>query len=103
VSNETLAQVQNRSEGKTDGETRLYIMVVAFPYTRVAVNYQEYDQEITGAVALTGRIKLGLFSLMWPWTYPPIPRSHPDVAKRHYPEMFEMCFPGGAPKLGTAY
>jgi hypothetical protein len=39
-------------------------MVVVFPYMRVAVNYQEYGQEVTGVVALTGRIKLGSFSLM---------------------------------------
>ena len=59
VPNEILALVQNTSEGKTDGGPRLGIMVVAFPYMRIAVNYQEYDQEVTGVVALTGRIKLG--------------------------------------------
>lgn len=31
------------------------------PYMKIAVNYQEYDQQVTGVVALTGRIKLGLF------------------------------------------
>ncbi len=103
VPNESLALVRNGSEGKTDGGPRLRIMVVTFPYMRVAVNYQEYDQEVTGVVSLAGRIKLGSFSLMQPWTYPCVPRSHPDVAKCYYPETFEMYFPDGAPKLGTAY
>ena len=97
VPNEILALVQNRSEGKTDGGPRSSIMVVAFPHIRVAVNYREYDQELTGVVALTGRIKLGSLCSMQPWTYSPISRSHPDVAKRHYPEIFETYFPDGAP------
>lgn len=66
VPNEILALVRNRSEGKTDGGPCLCIMVVTSPYMIVAVNYQEYDQEITGVVSLAGRIKLGLFSLMQP-------------------------------------
>lgn len=32
------------------------------PYMKIAVNYQEYGQEVTGVVELTGRIKLRLFS-----------------------------------------
>ena len=103
VPNEILALVQNRTEGKTDGGPCLSITVVAFPYMRVAVNYQDYDQKVTGVVALTGRIKLASFSLIQPWNHSPISRSHPDVAERHYPEIFEMYFPDGAPKLGTAY
>jgi len=34
----------------------------SLPYMKIAVNYQEYDQEVTGVVALTGRIKLALLS-----------------------------------------
>ena len=34
-------------------------MGVTFPYMKIAMNYQEYDEEVTGVVALAGRIKLG--------------------------------------------
>ncbi|PVF97031.1 Clavaminate synthase-like protein [Serendipita vermifera] len=44
-------------------------------WTTDAVNYREYDQELSGHVSLIGRIK-----------------SHPDVAERHYPELFKLYF-----------
>ncbi|KAG8979793.1 hypothetical protein FRB94_011082 [Tulasnella sp. JGI-2019a] len=40
-----------------------------------AVNYAEYGHEVSGAVALAGRIK-----------------SHPDVGRRHYPDRFRNIF-----------
>jgi hypothetical protein len=43
-----------------------------------AVNYREYDQEVSGQVSLIGRIK-----------------SHPTVAEKHYPELFKIYFPNG--------
>jgi len=30
-------------------------------------------------------------------------RSHPDVAERHYPELFKKYFPNGLPTQGSAY
>lgn len=45
-----------------------------------AVNYTEYNQLPSGEVALIGRVK-----------------SHPDVAQRHYPELFKKYFPNGLP------
>jgi hypothetical protein len=50
-------------------------------FLRLAVNYAEYDIETNGQVALIGRIK-----------------SHPDVAMRHYPELFKVHFPDGIPR-----
>ncbi|KIM31190.1 hypothetical protein M408DRAFT_64609 [Serendipita vermifera MAFF 305830] len=44
-----------------------------------SVNYSEYDREPTGKVALIGRVK-----------------SHPDVAERHYPNLFKLYFPDAA-------
>ncbi|KAI0674896.1 Clavaminate synthase-like protein [Trametes maxima] len=51
-----------------------------------SVNYAEYDEHPTGLVNLIGRIK-----------------SHPDVAERHYPDMFKQFFPNGLPTQGSAY
>jgi hypothetical protein len=48
------------------------------------VNYTEYDREANGQVALIGRIK-----------------SHPDVAAKHYPELFNVYFPDGIPQSFT--
>ena len=30
-------------------------------------------------------------------------RSHPDVAEKHYPDLFKQLFPYGMPTHGTAY
>ena len=30
-------------------------------------------------------------------------RSHPDVAEKHYPDLFKQFFPYGMPTHGTAY
>ena len=94
VPNEIPALIQNGSESKTDGGPRLRIMVVTFPYMRVAVNYQEYDQEVTGVVSLAGRIKFGSFSLLQPSTYPPIPgltqTSQNATILRHLRCIFQM-------------
>lgn len=46
-----------------------------------SVNFAEFDQEPSGKVNLIGRVK-----------------SHPDVAERHYPNLFEQYFPNGLPK-----
>jgi len=51
-----------------------------------SVNFTEYSREPAGQVSLIGRIK-----------------SHPDVAERHYPELFRDIFPHGAPLSGSAY
>ncbi|KZV73418.1 Clavaminate synthase-like protein [Peniophora sp. CONT] len=51
-----------------------------------SVNYTEFDKLPTGLVALIGRVK-----------------SHPDVAQRHYPDMFKQYFPQGLPAHGEAY
>jgi len=51
-----------------------------------SVNHSEYGFEPSGQVSLIGRIK-----------------SHPDVAQRHYPELFKKYFPEGLPTVGTAY
>ncbi|CCM03893.1 uncharacterized protein FIBRA_06044 [Fibroporia radiculosa] len=51
-----------------------------------SVNYAEYGQLPTGQVNLIGRIK-----------------SHPDVAERHYPDLFKQFFPQGLPAQGSAY
>ncbi|GJE92847.1 clavaminate synthase-like protein [Phanerochaete sordida] len=51
-----------------------------------SINYAEYNELPSGLVALIGRIK-----------------SHPDVAERHYPELFNKFFPDGLPKHGMAY
>lgn len=47
----------------------------------LAVNYQEYGQELSGHVSLIGRIK-----------------SHPDVAERHYSQLFKKYFGNGMPQ-----
>ncbi|KAL0577047.1 hypothetical protein V5O48_004927 [Marasmius crinis-equi] len=46
-----------------------------------SVNYSEFLTEPSGKVQLVGRVK-----------------SHPDVAERHYPEVFKQFFPNGLPK-----
>ncbi|KZW01859.1 Clavaminate synthase-like protein [Exidia glandulosa HHB12029] len=54
--------------------------------TTDSVNYTEYDTTPAGEVALIGRIK-----------------SHPDVAERHYPQLFKAIFPQGLPREVSAY
>jgi len=54
--------------------------------TTDSVNFSEYGKAPSGHVALIGRIK-----------------SHPDVAERHYPELFTQIFPNGLPSNGSAY
>ncbi|KAK7001541.1 Clavaminate synthase-like protein [Favolaschia claudopus] len=51
-----------------------------------SVNFTEFDREPSGRVNLIGRVK-----------------SHPDVAERHYPELFKQIFPNGVPKEVSAY
>jgi hypothetical protein len=51
-----------------------------------AVNFSEYDHAPSGLVMLIGRVK-----------------SHPDVAERHYPDLFKKYFPNGIPNQGLAY
>ncbi|GJJ06756.1 hypothetical protein Clacol_000952 [Clathrus columnatus] len=51
-----------------------------------SINFSEYDRDPSGQVNLIGRIK-----------------SHPDVAERHYPELFKHYFPNGLPSHGNAY
>ncbi|PCH35976.1 Clavaminate synthase-like protein [Wolfiporia cocos MD-104 SS10] len=51
-----------------------------------SVNYGEYGQLPSGQVGLIGRVK-----------------SHPDVAQRHYPDVFKQFFPHGLPAQGSAY
>ncbi|KAF7324389.1 Clavaminate synthase-like protein [Mycena venus] len=51
-----------------------------------AVNFTEFDREPSGRVNLIGRVK-----------------SHPDVAERHYPELFKQVFPNGVPQQVSAY
>ncbi|KAF7310500.1 hypothetical protein HMN09_00592500 [Mycena chlorophos] len=51
-----------------------------------SVNFTEFDREPSGRVNLIGRVK-----------------SHPDVAERHYPELFRQIFPNGAPAQVSAY
>ncbi|CAL1706053.1 unnamed protein product [Somion occarium] len=51
-----------------------------------SVNYAEYGLLPSGEVALIGRVK-----------------SHPDVAQRHYPDLFKQFFPDGLPAQGFAY
>ncbi|KZT10577.1 Clavaminate synthase-like protein [Laetiporus sulphureus 93-53] len=54
--------------------------------TTDSVNYSEYDRLPVGLVNLIGRVK-----------------SHPDVAERHYPDLFKQFFPQGMPLQGSAY
>ncbi|PPQ80202.1 hypothetical protein CVT25_003555 [Psilocybe cyanescens] len=51
-----------------------------------SVNFTEFDREPSGKVNLIGRVK-----------------SHPDVAERHYPELFKQVFPNGYAGKGSAY
>ncbi|KIJ50441.1 hypothetical protein M422DRAFT_245712 [Sphaerobolus stellatus SS14] len=51
-----------------------------------SVNFSEYNSLPSGLVNLIGRVK-----------------SHPDVAARHYPELFKKYFPNGLPAQGSAY
>jgi isopenicillin N synthase-like dioxygenase len=51
-----------------------------------SINYPEYAHEVVGKVYLIGRSK-----------------SHPDVAERHYPDLFKQLFPEGMPLHGVAY
>jgi len=56
------------------------------PVQTESVNFTEFDREPSGKVNLIGRVK-----------------SHPDVAERHYPELFKRYFPNGLPKQVSAY
>jgi hypothetical protein len=49
---------------------------IPIPLSHLAVNYREYDRELSGHVSLIGRVK-----------------SHPDVAEGHYPELYKLYFP----------
>ncbi|KAH9993768.1 Clavaminate synthase-like protein [Russula vinacea] len=49
-----------------------------------SVNFSEYDTLPAGQVSLVNRVK-----------------SHPDVAERHYPDLFKQFFPHGLPTHGT--
>ncbi|KAH7923163.1 Clavaminate synthase-like protein [Leucogyrophana mollusca] len=51
-----------------------------------SVNFSEFDREPSGRVNLIGRVK-----------------SHPDVAERHYPELFRQYFPSGLPTQASVY
>ncbi|KAJ3740716.1 hypothetical protein DFH05DRAFT_1404782 [Lentinula detonsa] len=51
-----------------------------------SINYSEYAHDVAGKVYLVGRAK-----------------SHPDVAERHYPDVFKQLFPNGMPLHGIAY
>ncbi|KAH7888908.1 hypothetical protein F5I97DRAFT_1935334 [Phlebopus sp. FC_14] len=51
-----------------------------------SVNFSEFDREPSGRVNLIGRVK-----------------SHPDVAERHYPDLFKQYFPSGLSKQVSAY
>ncbi|KZS92275.1 Clavaminate synthase-like protein [Sistotremastrum niveocremeum HHB9708] len=51
-----------------------------------SVNFSEFKTDYSGLVNLIGRIK-----------------SHPDVAERHYPELFAKYFPDGMPLKVSAY
>jgi len=51
-----------------------------------SVNFAEYDYAPSGEVMLIGRVK-----------------SHPDVAERHYPDLFSTYFPNGIPKQGVVH
>ncbi|KAH9071137.1 Clavaminate synthase-like protein [Lactarius deliciosus] len=51
-----------------------------------SVNFSEYDSLPSGQVSLINRVK-----------------SHPDVAEKHYPDLFKRFFPYGMPTHGTAY
>ncbi|KIK60337.1 hypothetical protein GYMLUDRAFT_43637 [Collybiopsis luxurians FD-317 M1] len=54
--------------------------------TTESINYSEYASDVAGKVYLIGRAK-----------------SHPDVAERHYPDLFKELFPNGMPLHGIAY
>ncbi|KAF8265943.1 hypothetical protein EI94DRAFT_1772239 [Lactarius quietus] len=51
-----------------------------------SVNFSEYDSLPCGQVSLINRVK-----------------SHPDVAEKHYPDLFKQFFPYGMPTHGSAY
>jgi len=56
------------------------------PAATDSVNFSEFGESPSGQVNLIGRVK-----------------SHPDVAQRHYPDLFEKYFPHGLPLQGSAY
>ncbi|KAI9571182.1 Clavaminate synthase-like protein [Boletus coccyginus] len=56
------------------------------PAATDSVNFTEFDREPSGKVVLIGRIK-----------------SHPDIAERHYPDLFKQYFPSGLPKQLSEY
>jgi hypothetical protein len=97
-------QSQNGSGGgKTDGKHRLWITGVTFPYLKAAVNYQEYDQEVTGVVALTGRIKLASFLECGGEPTHSSPgltqTSQNGITPRRSKSTFQMVFPSWAPHI----
>ncbi|KAI9571181.1 hypothetical protein HD554DRAFT_2312453 [Boletus coccyginus] len=56
------------------------------PATTDSVNLTEFDREPSGRVVLIGRVK-----------------SRPDIAERHYPDLFKQYFPSGLPEQFSAY
>jgi len=82
-------------------------------FTRAAVNCSEYDSLSAGQVHFVNRIKYvpclptlgGLVSRQsgTVLTGKYDNRSHPDVAERHYPNLFKQFFPRGLPTHETAY
>ena len=69
-----------------------------------AVNYTEYGRLPSGEVALIGRVKrVFAFRYSQPMKLTCAYRSHPDVAERHYPDLFKEFFPNGLPAQGFAY
>ena len=61
------------------------------------MNYTEYNQLPSGEVALIGRVKYVVRFVLWSSLFIVHRRSHPDVAQRHYPELFKKYFPTGLP------
>ncbi|KAF5365049.1 hypothetical protein D9758_010995 [Tetrapyrgos nigripes] len=56
-------------------------------HTTDSINFSDYETDVSGDVYLNGRVK-----------------SHPDVAQKHYPELFKRFFPDGRlPAQGIAY
>ena len=84
VPEETLKLKEARGERATDCKCRL--TETKHHSSIIAVNYSELKTEKSGVATLIGRVK-----------------SHPDVAERHYPDLFKQFFPNGLPAQATAY
>lgn len=69
-----------------------------------AINLAEYDREPSGQAVLVARVKC-VSSLHYAVLCCNLLcvfddfRTHPQVAERHYPELFEKYFPEGLPHL----